>query len=93
MVLFVPVCNSLLHSFSVKVCLADVSWGGWILPIVLHDEVWCLDIGGCLPRVVLSAKTLPLDQELEGNCTLGQTKPCCTSSQLRAKDLRGDNQR
>jgi len=40
-------------------------WGGWVLPIVLCDEVWCFDIGGCLPRVVFSAKTLPLDQELE----------------------------
>ena len=49
----------------VEVCLVDVSWGGWVLPIVLHDEVWCLDIGGYLPRVVFSAKTLPLDQELE----------------------------
>jgi len=29
----------------------------------------------------------------KGNCTLGQTKPCCASSQLRTKGLRGDNQR
>jgi len=29
----------------------------------------------------------------KGNCILGQTKPCCASSQLRAKGLRGDNQR
>jgi len=65
MVLFVPVCNSLLHPFSVKVCLVDVSWSGWVLLIVLCDKVWCLDIGDCLPRVVLSAKTLLLDQELE----------------------------
>ena len=50
---------------SVEVSLADVSWGGWMLLIVFHDEVWCLDIGGYLPRVVFSAKTLPLDQELE----------------------------
>jgi len=28
----------------------------------------------------------------KGNCTLGQTKPCCASSQLRAKGPRGDNQ-
>ena len=49
----------------IKVSLADVSWGGWVLPIVLHDEVQCLDIGGYLPRVVFSAKTLSLDQELE----------------------------
>ena len=50
---------------SIEVCLADVSWSGWVLPIVLCDEVQCLDIGGYLPRVVFSAKTLPLDQELE----------------------------
>ena len=45
----------------VEVSLADVSWGGWVLLIVLHNEVWYLDIGGYLPRVVFSAKTLPLD--------------------------------
>jgi len=50
---------------SIKVCLADVSWDSWVLPVVLCDEVWCLDIGGYLPRVVFSAKTLLLDQELE----------------------------
>jgi len=50
---------------SYKVCLADVSWGSWVLPIVLHNEVRCLDIGGCLSRVVFSAKTLLLDQELK----------------------------
>ena len=49
----------------VEVGLADVSWGSWMLPIVLHNEVRCLDIGGYLPKVVFSAKTLPLDQELE----------------------------
>ena len=49
----------------IEVCLADVSWGGWVLPIVLCDEVWYLDIGGYLPRVVFLAKTLLLDQELE----------------------------
>jgi len=49
----------------VKVCPADVSWGNWVLPIVLCDKVQCLDIRGYLPRVVFSAKTLPLDQELE----------------------------
>ena len=49
----------------IKVYLVDVSWGGWVLPIVLCDEVRCLDIGGYLPRVVFSAKTLLLDQELE----------------------------
>ena len=50
---------------SIKVCSADVSWGSWVLPIVLCDKVQCLDIGGDLPRVVFSAKTLLLDQELE----------------------------
>ena len=49
----------------VKVCLADVSWSGWVLLIVLHDEVQCLDIEGCLPKVVFSTKTLSLDHELE----------------------------
>jgi len=49
----------------IEVSLADVSWGSWVLLIVLRDEVWCLDIGGYLPRVVFSAKTLLLDQELE----------------------------
>jgi len=50
---------------SIEVSLADVSWGGWVFPIVLHDKVQCLDIGGYLPKVVFSTKTLPLDQELE----------------------------
>ena len=36
-----------------------------MLLIVLCDEVWYLDIGGYLLRVVFSAKTLLLDQELE----------------------------
>jgi len=49
----------------VEVGLADVSWGDWVLLIVLCDEVRCLDIRGYLPRVVFSAKTLLLDQELE----------------------------
>jgi len=49
----------------IEVCLADVSWGNWVLPIVLCDKVWCFDIRGYLPRVVFSAKTLPLDQELK----------------------------
>jgi len=49
----------------IKVCPADMSWGGWVLLIVLHDKVQCFDIGGRLPRVVFSSKTLPLDQELE----------------------------
>jgi len=49
----------------IKVCLADMSWGCWVLLIVLRDEVRCFDIGGCLPRVVFSAEALPLDQELE----------------------------
>ena len=51
----------------IKVYLADVSWGGWVLPIVLCDEIRCLDIGGYLPRVMFSAKTLLLDQELESS--------------------------
>jgi len=45
----------------IEVCPADMSWGGWVLPIVLHDEVQYFDIRGRLPRVVFSAKTLPLD--------------------------------
>jgi len=49
----------------VEVCLVDVSWGGWVLPIVLYNEVWYLDIRGYLLRVVFFTKTLPLDQELE----------------------------
>jgi len=49
----------------IEVSLADVSWDGWVLPIVLCNEVWCLDIGSYLLRVVFSAKTLSLDQELE----------------------------
>ena len=49
----------------IKVGLMDVFWGSWVLPIVLRDKVRCLDIEGYLPRVVFSAKTLPLDQELE----------------------------
>ena len=53
--------NSSRIENGVKVSLADESWGGWVLPIVLRDEVWCLDIGGYLPRVVFFAKTLPLD--------------------------------
>jgi len=50
---------------SVEVCLADVSWGGWVFSVVFRNKVWCLDIGGHLPRVVLSAETFPLNQELE----------------------------
>jgi len=49
----------------IKVCPADVSWGGWVLLVVLRDKVWCLDIGGYLLRVVFSAEILLLDQELE----------------------------
>ena len=33
--------------------------------VIFHDEVWRLDVGGHLPGVVLSAETLPLNQELE----------------------------
>ena len=60
-----PQSNSSGIENGIEVCPADVSWGSWVLPIVFHDEVWCLDIGGYLPRVVFSAETLPLDQELE----------------------------
>jgi len=42
-----------------------VFWGGWVFSVIFRDEVWCLDIGGHLLRVVLSAETLPLNQELE----------------------------
>jgi len=45
----------------IEVCPADMSWGGWVLLIVLHDKVQCFDIGGRLPRVMFSAETLPLD--------------------------------
>jgi len=55
----------------VEVDLADVSWGSWVLLIVLRDEVWCLDIGGYFLRVVFSAKTFPLDQELEPSPVMG----------------------
>jgi len=60
-----PQSNSFGLEKSVKVCLVDVSWGSWVLSMVLHDEVRCFDIRDHLPRVVFSAKTLPLDQELE----------------------------
>jgi len=42
-----------------------VSWGSWVPSVIFRDEVWHLDIGGHLPRVVLSAETFPLNQELE----------------------------
>jgi len=42
-----------------------VSWGGWVFSVIFRDEVWHLDIGGHLPRVVLSAETFLLNQELE----------------------------
>jgi len=29
-----------------------------MLPVVLCDKVWCLDIGGYLPKVVFSAETV-----------------------------------
>ena len=57
--------NSSRIENGVEVSLADVSWGSWMLPIVLCNEVQYLDIEDYLPRVVFSAKTLPLDQELE----------------------------
>ena len=61
----VPRSNSSRLEKSIEVHLVDVSWGSWVLLIVLHNEVWCLDIGGYLSRVVFFAKILPLDQELE----------------------------
>jgi len=42
-----------------------MSGDSWVLSIVLCTEVWRLDIGSYFPRVVFSAKALPLDQELE----------------------------
>jgi len=36
-----------------------------VLSVIFHDEVWCLDIGDHLPRVVFPAEALPLNQELE----------------------------
>ena len=60
-----PRSNSSGLEKSIKVCPADVSWGGWVLSIVLCNEIWHLDIEGHLPRVVFSAKTLLLNQELE----------------------------
>jgi len=50
---------------SIEVCLVNMSWSSWVLSIVLCDKVQYLDVGGHLLRVVFSAKTLPLNQELE----------------------------
>jgi len=61
----VPRSNSSGLEKSVEVHLADVSWGGWVLQVIFRNEVWRLDIGGHLPRVVLSAETFALNQELE----------------------------
>jgi len=36
-----------------------------MLSVILRNEVWYLDIGGHLPRVVFSAEALSLNQELE----------------------------
>ena len=60
-----PQSNGFRLEKGIEVCLADVAWGSWMLLIVLHDKVWCLNVGGYFPRVVLSAETLPLNQELE----------------------------
>jgi len=60
-----PQSNSSRLENGIKVYLADMSWGSWVLLIVLYNEVQCLDIGGHLPGVVFSAKTFPLNQELE----------------------------
>ena len=57
--------NSSRLEKGVKVHPVNVSRGSWMLSIVLHNKVQYLDIGGHLLRVVLSAETLPLNQELE----------------------------
>ena len=49
----------------VKICLADISGGSWVLLIVFCDKVQRLDVGSYFPRVVFPTKILPLDQELE----------------------------
>jgi len=49
----------------IEVCPADISWGSWVLLIVLRDEVQYFDTRGCLPRVVFSAEALLLDQDLK----------------------------
>jgi len=36
-----------------------------VFSVIFRDEVWYLDIEGHLPRVVLSAETFLLNQELE----------------------------
>jgi len=56
-----PRSNSSGLEKSIKVHLADVSWGSWVLSIVLCNEVWCLDIRDHLPRVMFSTKTLSLN--------------------------------
>ena len=60
-----PRSNSSRLEKGVEVCPVDVSWGGWVLLIVLCDEVQYLDVRGHFLRVVLSAETLSLNQELE----------------------------
>ena len=60
-----PQSNSSELEKSIEVCLVDVSWDSWVLSIVLCNKVGHFDIGDYLPRVVFSAKTLPLNQELE----------------------------
>ena len=50
--------NSSRIENGIKVCLVDVSWDSWMLPVVLCDKVWCFDIGGYLLRVVFSAETV-----------------------------------
>jgi len=61
----VPRSNGSGLEKSVEVCPANVSWSGWVFSVVFRNEVWCLDVRGYLPRVVLSAETFPLNQELE----------------------------
>jgi len=65
-----PRSNSSGLEKGVEVCSTDVSGGGWMLLIVLRDEVQRLDVGSYFPRVVLPAKILPLDQELEPSLVL-----------------------
>ena len=61
----------------IEVCLVDVSRGGWMLSIVLRNEVQCLDVGDHFPRVVLSAETCK-------GTTLGWCLVIWVGSHLRA---------
>ena len=61
----VPRSNGSRLKKSIKVRPVNVSWGSWVLSVVLCDEVWRLDIGSHLPRVMFSAEAFSLNQELE----------------------------